>query len=281
VAETRSDVIRCASCGGMNPAGADWCGQCLARFTAPEPPPPTPPPAVPVAATTLRPAPEPDVDADLLFDPDPFRLLQAVPDVPEPMPSDRIAVLPAEPADEERVVERGAFRATGDAITWTCTVCDEVNPLEAAVCSVCGSTFALTVRPREDDRPARDPNQTALISLFFPGAGHAYLGLWGQAIARGVMSVWVAATALVAALTKGPNSGALMVTFGLAALALWLVAAHDAFREARGEQAFVLLKGRRYLWLTIALLGVMFLTLMMGLVGANAPATTTSNVQGL
>jgi hypothetical protein len=274
VPETKTDRIRCASCGAMNAAGADWCGQCLARFTAPAPPPP--PPALHEVGPAAPEAPRPAPETDLLFDPDPFRL-RAVPDAPETPPSDRIAVSPAEPADaEERIVERGAFRATGGEITWTCNVCEEVNPLDAIVCSVCGSAFALTVRPEGPERPARDPNQAALISLFFPGAGHAYLGLWGQAIARGVMSVWVVATALVAAITKGPNSGALTVTFGLAALVLWLVAAHDAFREARGEQAFVLLQGRRFLWLTIALLGIMFLTLMMGLVGANAPGTGTS-----
>ena len=203
----------------------------------------------------------------MLFDPDPFRL-HAVPDAPE-TPSGSVA---ERNEAEEPVVERGAFRATSGEITWTCAVCEEVNPLEAIVCSVCGSAFALTVGPEGPERPARDPNTTALISLFFPGAGHAYLGLWGQAIARGVMSVWVAATALVAGITNGPNAAALTVTFGLAALALWLVAAHDAFREARGEHAFVLLKGRRFLWLTIVLLGIMFLTLMVGFVGANAPA---------
>lgn len=254
----------------MNAPGADWCGQCLARFSAPAPPPP--PPALHAVDAPAHQAP---ADADVLFDPDPFRL-RAVPDVPDPQPSERFAVVPAEPQEaDEPVVERGAFRATGGEITWTCTVCEEVNPLEAVVCSVCGAPFALTVRPEGPERPARDPNQTALISLFFPGAGHAYLGLWGQAIARGVMSVWVATTALVAAITKGPNAGALTVTFGLAALLLWLVAAHDAFREARGEQALVLLKGRRFLWLTIALLGIMFLTLMMGFVGANSPTAGT------
>lgn len=43
--------MRCPHCGGLNPADARWCGQCLAKFTAPPPesppgppPPPEPPP---------------------------------------------------------------------------------------------------------------------------------------------------------------------------------------------------------------------------------------------
>lgn len=258
---SNTQSIRCASCGGLNPSHADWCGQCLTRFAAPTPPPPPPPPPPPVAAASAV----VDEEPDLLFDSSPFS--PSHPDAAE-----ETAFVPAPSTAAENVVERGAFRASGDRITWTCTLCDQANPLEASHCTVCGADFAVTVRPKEPEGPIRDPNNAALVSLFFPGAGHAYLGLWGQAIARGVMSLWVAATALVAAITKGPNSGSLALTFGLASFVLWLVGAHDAYRDARREPAFVVLKGRRFLWLTLSLLAVLFLTLMMGLVGARTAA---------
>jgi ribosomal protein L40E len=299
--QTRSSSIRCAACGGLNPPGAQWCGQCLARFTRPEPPPP-PPTTRPVSSAPLS-----EAEGDPPFGPDPLASAQVIPaqiasdpfgpaqtgSVPpgprasaDPTPRLHVVVdtengarssanavfnpanLPRSQEGAGRIVERGAFRAAGDHITWTCTVCDEENPLEAAVCTICGSPFAVTVRPKEPEGPIRDPNNAALISLFFPGAGHAYIGMWGQAIARGVMSLWIAATALVAAITKGPNSGSLALTFGLASFVLWLIASHDAYRDARREPALVILKGRRFLWLTLALLGVMFLTLMVGALGA-------------
>jgi len=33
--EAIPDLVRCPHCGAGNPAGADWCGQCLRRFDAP------------------------------------------------------------------------------------------------------------------------------------------------------------------------------------------------------------------------------------------------------
>lgn len=253
LAGQNTQSIRCAGCGGLNPPHADWCGQCLTRFGAPPPPPPPSTQVEVVAAPTT-----PTVQVDPLFEPDPLHSSS----YSEP------AAAAQTQGVADRVVERGAFRASGDRITWTCTLCDHANPLEASHCTVCGAAFAVTVRPKEPEGPLRDPNNAALVSLFFPGAGHAYLGLWGQAIARGVLSLWVAATALVAALTKGPSSGSLALTFGLASFLLWLAGAHDAYRDARREPAFVILKGRRFLWLTLSLLAVLFLTLMMGLVGA-------------
>jgi hypothetical protein len=153
---------------------------------------------------------------------------------------------------------RGAFTITETGIVWTCTRCETVNPLDASVCSVCGTTFADVIRP-PDDRPVRDPNTVALYSLFFPGAGHWYLGLTGQAVARGVLSVWVV---LVAVLAGVAGSVLMAVVFGLAALGLWIVAAHDAYREARHEPTAVILKGRTFLYLVLGLLLLMVVLLV-------------------
>ena len=152
----------------------------------------------------------------------------------------------------------GAFRISETGISWTCSRCETVNPLDASVCSVCGTTFADVIRP-PDDRPERDPNTVAMYSLFFPGAGHWYLGLTGQAVARGVLSVWVVLVAILAAIAGSMLMG---VVFGLVALGLWIAAAHDAYREARHESAAVILRGRTFLYLVLGLLLLMVVLLV-------------------
>ena len=152
----------------------------------------------------------------------------------------------------------GAFTITDTGISWTCPRCETINPLDASVCSVCGRTFADVIRP-PDDRPERDPNTVAMYSLFFPGAGHWYLGLTGQAVARGVLSVWVVLVAVLAGIAGSVLMG---VVFGLAALGLWAAAAHDAYREARHESAAVILKGRKFVYLVLGLLLLMVVLLV-------------------
>lgn len=288
---------RCSRCGGLNPPDADWCGLCHRSFAPPPPPPHEPagnllfplddpgpggaaPPAAspdPLTASSFDQAAASITDPLTAhgFDPlsapsfDPAAESDPVPrfdPLPDPTPAagqPRLAPVTPEP------VRAGHFVIAGGAISWTCSFCDQENPLDASLCSVCGATFARVVRDPEPERPARDPNTTALYSLFFPGAGHAYLGLWGQAVARSVLSLWVLVVAVVSALA-GTGGGAVLVavTFTLAAFVLWLVSAHDAYREASGEGRLVLLRGRGFLFVTMGLLGLLFLMLMVGVVGA-------------
>jgi hypothetical protein len=122
-------------------------------------------------------------------------------------------------------------------------------------------------------REQRDPNAAALLSLFLPGAGHAYLGLAGQAVARSVMSLWVVGVSLIALFSGGGGAAApVTVIFGLAAVALWLTAAHDAYREARNQSSLVLLSGRRFLYVTLGLIGVLFVVMTVGALGARGAA---------
>jgi hypothetical protein len=161
-----------------------------------------------------------------------------------------------------------AFTVTAEGITWTCPTCETPNPIDSNVCSVCGTTFAQMVHP-EPELADKDPNTAALVSLFFPGAGHAYLGLWGDAIARGVISLWVVAVAFIAAFAGEQASGRLVtLLFGLVAFALWGVAAHDAYRVARKEKDRVILKGRGFLFLVLGLLGLLLLILVGSALGA-------------
>src|SRR5687768_16998688 len=149
-----ADYVRCPNCGGLNPAEAEWCGQCLQRFVAPTPPPPPPPPG---GDTAPGPAGAPVIPG-----------------------TSGAAHTPASTA----VQKRGAFTVTEEGIRWTCQRCEAENPLEESICAVCGTTFADSMRPPVE-RPVRDPNTVAMFSLFFPGAGHWYLGLKGSAVARG------------------------------------------------------------------------------------------------
>ena len=244
---------RCAFCGALNAADAEWCGQCLRRF----------PPA--------------DLGRDPL-DGSPGDLLKAGSDSADLMNEladlvgrEKSAAASAEATASAAQVKpgaRGAFTVTDEGITWTCSRCETRNALDAQLCSVCGTTFAEVVRPPVE-RPERDPNMAALISLFLPGAGHAYVGLWGQAIARAVIQLWIGGVVLIALFAGGrANASSVAIVFGLVGTVLWGVSAHDAYREARGEQVRVLLKGKFFLYITLGLLMLLF----MMLVGASLQA---------
>ena len=167
--------------------------------------------------------------------------------------------------------ERGVFRVSDEGIKWKCSVCDHENALDLQYCAVCGAAFAEAIKPKEEPRPQRDAGMAAMISLFMPGAGHAYLGLWPQAITRAVVSLWVLVVVL-AGLLQGdiPGSNALAITFGAVAFALWVIAAHDAYREAQGEARQAILKGRRFLYLVMGLLILLFLVLLLAGLGARS-----------
>ena len=182
-----------------------------------------------------------------------------VTDVREPAPP----AAPGAPSPVKPGVERAGFRSTEEGILWRCSSCETENPLEQPSCMVCGLAFAESIRPPAPPRQQRDPGTTAMISLFFPGAGHAYLRLWPQAVARAVVSVWVMLMALFFAI--GGKSGSTPVAFlyGIAAFALWAVAAHDAFREANNEPRQVILHGRRFTYLVLGLLMLLLASLFL------------------
>lgn len=235
-----AETKRCPHCGGLNPVTADWCGQCLERFN----PKPTPAPAPMAPPLPARDALETDVVLG-----GPGAQPQAV---PAPL---------ARPPVEAVGATHGAFSVREHGVVWTCSRCETENPLDQQMCSVCGTTLAEVVRPKVE-RPERDPGMAAMTSLFFPGAGHGYLGLWGQAIARGVLHAWVLFVVIIAVLQRGPGSAAIAAVFGTAATGLWAVSAHDAYREARHETGQVLLKGKVFLYLVLGLLLLLLVLLV-------------------
>jgi hypothetical protein len=155
-----------------------------------------------------------------------------------------------------------------DGINWACKNCDTVNSMDTDTCSVCGMSFADLLRPPPPDRPKRDPNTVALISLFWPGAGHGYIGNWGQAIARAVVSFWVL---IVTAVSYGQSGiGAMTTIFGGIAFGLWAIAAHDSYQEASNAPSKVILRPKYFLWLVLGLLVLLMGMLLMQGLQANA-----------
>lgn len=166
-------------------------------------------------------------------------------------------------ANEE--IRKGAFLAGGGVVAWLCALCSTANDLDARSCTACGASFASTVSP-PTERPQRDPNSVALYSLLLPGAGYAHLHLWGQAIARASIGAWVTSVALLAVIG---GSVALAAAFGAAALGLWVVGAHDAYWAAKNDDRRAILGGRRWLYLTIGLVAILFLALLLGAAGVS------------
>ena len=245
-------AIRCPKCEGLNRAGAQWCGQCLERFVPPKPleipggsadggpPPPPPPPG--------HSRPEAALLSELVAN----EPLGTEPAQPGAARTASAASYSSHSADGK------AFLVGADGISWACKHCETVNSIETETCSVCGMSFADLLRPPGPDKPKRDPNTVALISLFWPGAGHGYIGEWGQAIARAVVSLWVLIVTGVSLVQSGV--GAMATIFGGVAFGLWAVAAHDAFQEASNAPGRVILRPKYFLWLVLGLL-----VLLMGM----------------
>lgn len=159
-------------------------------------------------------------------------------------------------------VERGAFTVTDSGVMWRCATCGSQNPIAMDICSTCGSALRDIVVPDAGPtRRAGSPKTAALASLMFPGAGHAYLGNWGQAIARAAIALWVVVT-VIAALSIGGSSKPMAWTFSAAALGLWVVTSHDAAQEASGRPGAAILKGRAFLYVVLGLLLIMMLQVL-------------------
>jgi hypothetical protein len=123
-------------------------------------------------------------------------------------------------------------------------------------------SFAKNLKEPEPKVKQRDPGATVMFSMFFPGAGHAYLGLWGQAFARAVIGLWLLFTAAMGAVQR-IGGLVIAVVFGIAALAHWGVTAHDAFRESEGMRSYVILKGKVLLYTVLGLLLILVILLVM------------------
>ena len=133
--------------------------------------------------------------------------------------------------------------------TWPCAVCGSANALERDTCDACGAPFSRLFQEPEA-RPDVAPMTAGKFSLIFPGLGHAVAGRKPEGVARAILFVWCAGTALLL-LTAQPAGGLgllapMALAFLLGSLAWYLVTAVDAYRVASGERQIVSTKVMLY-----------------------------------
>jgi hypothetical protein len=162
----------------------------------------------------------------------------------------------ASPAVPGRTVERGEP-------TWPCPVCDHANPIALTACAACGTPFARLFE--EPGRRSETEPRTALKwSLLLPGLGHWKCGRPFDGVARVVVFAWTVVTIAIIVGSR-PGSGGLGAAtslfglFLLAAVALYVVSAIDAYRLASGDRELV--PSRILLW---ASAGLMLLAMVLG-----------------
>lgn len=262
--------MRCEACGALNPPDARWCNQCLVRFdtAAPEStsepvqPEPAPPeaeaPASDATVTPIRPEVADGPPAEIV---DLYDNLPTAADASPHAP-------PAATVSKGEGSQRGPFVVTDGGVVWTCSTCGSTNALDAEICSTCGAPLKATIAPDEEPGVRRDPRVTMFIAAGFPGAGHAYLKQWGQAVARAAIALWalVAVAAGLSLDARGGRPMAFVILLGVAGF--WAVAVHDAMREAEGKPKEALLKGRSFLWVVLGLLGLQLVQILLGATSA-------------
>jgi hypothetical protein len=230
---------RCPNCGGLVGADAEWCTQCFARLTEPE-------------------AVETEQEAE-------------VPAATEGSSGPGAEGEEATQADQSGFVHLGpqtgmgaGLHAKGDSIVWDCAMCGTENPLEAAICSVCGTPFG-QIFEEPEGKPAVDPGRAATFSLFFPGAGHILAGRKGEGFARGIIFAFAL---LLGIFSIGPvraGSGGVylfMMVLSLSfAAGVYVTSTADAGREARGEKPILSMRMLLYGGIGLMFAAIAILTL--------------------
>ncbi|HYN35582.1 MAG TPA: hypothetical protein VEV82_01260 [Actinomycetota bacterium] len=290
---------RCPHCGASNKYDARWCGQCLEKFDMPD----TEDAPVALDAAKLLSSLADDTltsmpvvksfepangTSDVRPDPAPTKWTSESPAESVPLLEGRDATpkplhaAPPVPATPQGGAPEGATKTPGtggdtgafnvgeDGITWTCLRCKSVNAMAESVCTACGTTFAEAIKPPEPKGPKRDPKTTAIVSLFLPGAGHAYLGMWPEGIARAIISTWVVVMTIFSAMQGAGPAQTMSFLFGFVATGLWLVSAHDAYREAEGRANYILLKRSFFLYLVVGLLLMSMVMIFAAALGAQS-----------
>lgn len=164
----------------------------------------------------------------------------------------------------------GRFRETAEGLEWSCGTCDEWNPIERVTCTVCGAPLGTSLgAERQAARPDVAPAVLTAVSLVLPGAGHWLLGLRGPATLRALLGiVWGLGglTLFLQARASGQSFlPAIPLLLGWAVVAAG--SANDAVVEGGGSGSIVL-QGRVLLWLTLAVVGGTFATVLIGVLAA-------------
>lgn len=150
----------------------------------------------------------------------------------------------------------GAIQIEDGRPQWTCPACDTRNPIEATLCTACGTPFARLLE-EPSAQPQMDPQTAAVWSMVFPGLGHWQLGQRGDAIARFAMFGWAFGALLVLLVSRmgkggmGPTMPLFLLFLG-ASVAIYVLSAVDAYRIAGGERPLV--SSRALLWTSAGLI---------------------------
>lgn len=223
--------LRCANCGALVSADAEWCGQCYEPLQRP-------------SETTV-----------------------AGSDELPPTVSTTVAAPAAAPERTDRTdrdsrasaaaLGAAAIERTESGTVWTCPVCEQKNAMSLSVCPACGTPFARLFQEPET-APHVEPGTVLALSFLLPGLGHWKLGRKGDAVARMVLFAWSFGTVLVLAFARsgkglGPVASLFLLFVG-STLILWLVSALDAYRIASDERPFV--SSRMLLWASAGLVVV-------------------------
>jgi hypothetical protein len=187
----------CPSCGARNPEGADWCGQCFARFGT-------------------------DGSAGSAAGRQP-----ATGVVPDAVPAE--ATARADGGQRDIRVRQGE-------VEWRCARCGTWSGLDAAACVTCGGPRHGFASPNEDRdvRPV-DPRTLIGASLVLPGSGHLMRGATGSGIAR--MVLWLLwAGAGIALVRRGATGGGTLLLAGAAVLWVTTAVDVSALAAGRSRQ---------------------------------------------
>lgn len=228
---------RCPKCGGLVGADAEWCTQCFTRLDDAETT-----PAREETPTTTEASPGSDLEGG---------------ETAPPRPSISRPPVPRS--------EIGAgLRTKGENIVWDCPACGTENPIEAAACSACGTRFGQMFQEPAEER-SMDPGRAAVMSLFFPGAGHFALGRKGEAFARGIIFAFalilgLAALGPVRAGRGGTYLLLMVISLGSAAT-LYLTSTADAGRAALGQQQILSMRMLLYGAVGLMFAAVVLLTI--------------------
>lgn len=268
--DAEREQVRCPTCGARNGADAEWCTQCYT-------------PLVPAAsegegedegqeagdgaATGVPPPPSPARPGS-----------GAAPDgllpLPPPPPGEvaREAASDDPTGSQPRGLEAGGgrFRETDEGLEWVCDTCQEWNPIERITCTVCATPFGRTLGGEpEPERPDVSATVLTVASLVLPGTGHWLLGMRGAAVLRALLGlVWGLGGLTLFLRARGSGQSflpAIPLLLGWAVVAAG--SANDAVVEGGGTGQ-VVLTGRVLLWLTLAVVGGTFATVLVGVLSA-------------
>lgn len=178
----------------------------------------------------------------------------------------------ASAAGPDKLGEHRLVTYENGARCWQCRRCDATQTLDNTTCLTCGKSLFSS----EQAAPVavHGSPDLALVWSLIPGGGQWYLGLRAQGAARCATVL----LAFLAAVSFPPTNamGAMRWVMLAAGFAIWAVSAYDARLAAIGSADDALLGGRRLMWVTAGILGLLvasvFIALAMGAL-TNGPSS--------